>query len=157
MNSETIPPIRIRGQQQKDFAIRTISKINPEADVELRFGTYKKDRSKAQNRLYYMWISQVSKQRQDETPDGVRAEFKLDLGIPILLEADAEFFEWWHSNGFNRLTREANLANMKYTPVTSLMKVGQFSLLLREIEMLATRQGWHLTFPSDIYEEAMGR
>ena len=150
-------PIRIRSQQQRDFAKQKIDSIGDDDGIVVKFGVYRKDRSAAQNALYYRWVGDINKQRDDETNASIRWELKLDYGVPILLESDDDFNEFWHNNGFYRLNREANLKNMKYTPVTSLMKVKPFALFLNEVEMLAKQEGWRLTYPDDIYSEAMGR
>lgn len=150
-------PIRIRGDQQKAFAMNQIAAINPDVeDVEVVIKPFKMDRSKAQNRLYYRWISDIEKQRDGETVNSVRYEMKLDHGVPILMAYDMEFRDWWIDNGFNRLNREAQLQSMKYTPVTSLLKVKPFTAMLQSIERQAIEQGWQLTHPRDIYDMAMG-
>lgn len=151
-----ILPIRIRGDKQKHFACSKVMSISPDDDVEVRFVPYKKDRSSAQRRLQHMWIGQIAKQRGDVTKSQCEAEFKLDYAIPILLESDEDYSDWWYGNEHNLWSREKALANMKFTPATRLMKVKPFNAYLLEIEMLSAQEGWRLTFPRDVYDEAMG-
>ncbi len=43
-----------------------------------------KRRSVEQNRLQRLWMNEISEQLQDRTPEEVRGECKLTIGVPIL-------------------------------------------------------------------------
>lgn len=159
MKKYAFPPVTLRGPRQVDHAISQIRalQIEPGKEYRLTVIPFVKDRSLAQNALYYMWIGQIAKQRQDMTNEDVRAEFKVDFGIPILLASDEDFNQWWCINGFSRLNREETLKAVKYIPVTSIMSVNQFTDLLRDVEAAAACEGWRLSHPQDMYMEALGR
>jgi hypothetical protein len=105
-----------------------------------------RDRSLDQNRLQFLWAREASEQRGDMTADEVRCEWKLEHGIPILCEDSEEYREFCRLT-LKRLSHEQRLKAMKYTPVTSEMKVRQMVRYLDAIERECAERGITLTNP----------
>lgn len=108
-----------------------------------------RDRSLDQNALQFMWASEVAKQRFEQMED-VRADWKLRHGIPILRRDIPEFRESYDRT-LKPLTYEQKVAFIRDTdfPVTSIMKVRQFTEYLDAIQMECLSQGLRLTDPSE--------
>lgn len=105
-----------------------------------------RDRSLDQNRLQFLWAREAAEQRGDVTADEVRHEWKLYHGIPILCEESEEYREFCRLT-LKQLSGEQRLKAMKFTPVTSEMKVKQMVRYLDAIERECAERGITLTDP----------
>lgn len=106
-------------------------------------------RSLAQNSLVYGWYLDVANQRDDMTPDDVRAECKLIFGVPILLAENVAFAEVYN-RVLAPLPYEAQLEFIKTTklPVTSIMTMKQKSTYLDKMwDHFVRQQGFVLRDP----------
>ncbi len=116
----------------------------------------KRDRSGAQNRLSFMWYSQMADQR-DMDKEGERNECKWDLGFPILMareNPDPAIVKMYEI--LSQRPHYDACSAMPIVEVTSLFTVKEFTEYLRAISMRAYHRGLTLTHPEDIYREAMG-
>lgn len=124
-----------------DFA-RLLSGLTLPVTVEWQQG---RDRSLEQNRLMFLWAREASEQRGDTTPEEVRHEWKLRIGVPILRE-DAKF-QAVYDAAIKPLPYELKLKAMQFIPVTSEMKVKQMVRFLDAVQRECGEQGIRLTDP----------
>lgn len=104
------------------------------------------DRSAQQNKLMWLWASEVEQQTQQETGDEVQRRWKLDHGIPILCESSEDYRSFCRLT-LKRLTREQRIEAMRFVPVTSEMNVRQMVRFLDTVERECLEQGLVLTAP----------
>lgn len=105
------------------------------------------DRSQQQNSLMWKWAQETGDQLGGMTADEVQAEWKLDIGVPILRATDAVFDAEWSELEI-LLDREHQLALMsRGFPVTRNMEKGQMVRLLDQISRLCAEMGVELTQP----------
>jgi hypothetical protein len=104
------------------------------------------DRSSQQNKLMWLWASEVEQQTQQETADEVQRRWKLDVGIPILCESSEDYRQFCTLT-LKRLTYPQRLEAMKYTPVTSEMNVRQMVRFMDTVQRECAEQGIKLTDP----------
>lgn len=112
-------------------------------------------RTSLQNRLAQRWFTDIARQIGDDTHEGVRADCKLQFGIPILRAENEAFRQQWDAT-FGRLNREVQReAVMTFDlPVTRLMTVKQMTAFMNEMQRYWLRQGVRLTDPEALkYEE----
>lgn len=105
------------------------------------------DRSDEQNRTMWMWANEVAGQLQDREAADVQAEWKLELGIPILRGDDA--FREAYDKTVKGLTYEDKIKIMRDLdfPVTRLMKVRQMCRFMNAIHHRCIEMGLQLTEP----------
>jgi hypothetical protein len=106
-------------------------------------------RSTEQNRLQRLWINEISQQLGDRTPEEVRAECKLTIGVPIL-RAHNEAFREQYDAVVRPMTYEQKLALMSEPldfSVTRLMTTKQKTEYLDTIVRTYSEQGVVLTMP----------
>jgi hypothetical protein len=104
------------------------------------------DRSAQQNKLMWLWASEVEQQTQQETSDEVQRRWKLDHGIPILCESSEEYRAFCRLT-LKRLSYEERKKAMRFMPVTSEMNVRQMVRFLDTVERECLDQGIVLTAP----------
>lgn len=100
-----------------------------------------KDRSMDQSALAEIWYRQVSHELSEDTPEGIKCEMKLRLGVPILRATDDNFRAMWDEKIKGIFTYEQKLALMQYLPVTSLLTVEQMSQYLDNMQKDWARRG----------------
>lgn len=125
--------------------------------LSVSFGEYKRNRSKAQNRLQMLWFKQAGAQG-DMSPNEYRALCKLSIGVP-LLRSQSETFQKKYDEIIVPLSYEHKLQLMVEPfdfPVTRLMSVKQMTFYLNEVSRYLSEQGIRLSHPDDLYYEAMG-
>ena len=109
-----------------------------------------KKRSVEQNRLQRKWISEVSEQLGDQTPEEVRGYCKLTIGVPILRAEDANFCMRYDAV-FKPLPYETKIALMQEPfdfAVTRLMSTKQKSTYLDNMARYWSNKGILLSDPS---------
>ncbi|RWL14836.1 MAG: hypothetical protein EOR57_31315 [Mesorhizobium sp.] len=110
-----------------------------------------RDRSSEQNRLAFKWYVEISDQTGEDRED-VRARCKLEIGVPILREAQDKF-----RATYDRLIRplpypeKLSLVRDTELPVTSLMNVEQMSRYMDIVFRRHAEIGVVLTIPPDRY------
>lgn len=108
-----------------------------------------KKRSLDQNAISHTWYDQIARELREDTPEGVKCECKLRLGVPILRADDAEFREMYDNAIKGHLSYEQKLKAMRFIPVTSLMTKRQLSRYLEDMQRTYAEQGVQLEFPED--------
>ena len=110
---------------------------------------YGEDRSRSQNSLMWLWATEVATQLGDREAADVQAEWKLEIGVPIL-RADDPDFRAAYDKAVRPLPYADKIKIMKhFLPVTSLMKVRQMCRFLDQVERQCLGMGLRLTQPSD--------
>jgi hypothetical protein len=103
-----------------------------------------------QNRLQRLWVNEIAAQREDMTPEDVRALCKLTIGVPIL-RAENEAFAAAYDKTVKPLPYETKLAIMKEPldmPITRLMTKKQKVKYLDGMHLYWSQQGIILTDPA---------
>lgn len=100
-----------------------------------------RDRSMDQQALAEVWYRQVSHELGEDTPEGVKCECKLRIGVPILRAGDEEFRAVWDEKFKHQLAYEQKVALMRWLPVTSLMTTEQMSEYLNTMQKEMARRG----------------
>jgi hypothetical protein len=110
-----------------------------------------RDRSSEQNRLAFKWYAEISDQTGEDRED-VRARCKLEVGVPILREANGKF-RATYDKFIRPLAYPEKLALIRDTgmPVTSLMNVEQMSRYMDIVFRRHAEIGIALTVPPDRY------
>jgi len=110
-----------------------------------------KRRSVEQNRLQRQWCNEIAEQRGDVTPEEVRGECKLTVGVPILRAENLAFCERYDEH-IKPLPYETKIACMMEPldfPVTRLMNTKQKTAYLDAVYKHYSEQGIVLTLPAD--------
>ena len=118
-----------------------------------------KSRTWVQNKLQRKWMTEVSEQLGDQTPEDVRAYCKLTLGVPILRAENDDFCE-----KYDRIIRPLDykvklelMAEPMDFPVTRLMSTKQFTTYLDTVFRHFSEQGVILTIPDDAHPSSQAR
>lgn len=108
-----------------------------------------KSRTWIQNKLQRKWMTEISEQLGDRTPEEVRAYCKLTLGVPILRAENEDFCE-----KYDRIIRPLDykvklelMAEPMDFPVSRLMSTKQFTEYLDRVFRHFSEQGVILTIP----------
>lgn len=115
-------------------------------------------RSGAQNRLSQRWYTDIATQFGDRTHDDVRAECKLEIGVPIL-RAENEAFRVSYDRTMKGLPYEQKIEAIKAfdMPVTRLMLTKQMTQYMDEMHRRFSVQNIRLTDPDALkYEQEFG-
>jgi len=92
-----------------------------------------KDRSLSQNALEHTWFNQIANELREQTALQVKAECKLNYGVPIL-RAENEEFRTFSNMALRHLTHEQRLEAINFIPISSIMTVDQLSQFLNAIQ-----------------------
>lgn len=105
-------------------------------------------RTPPQNRLIHDWYGQIARQAGDQTPEEVRAQCKLQFGVPILRRENAAFRAEYDA-AFKPLPYETKLRLFRLLdpPVTSLMTTKQLSEYADAMSRQYREAGFVLTDP----------
>lgn len=105
-----------------------------------------RDRTKDQNALQFLWATEAAQQLGDRTPNEMRNEWKLRIGVPILREDSADFRKLY-DDAIKPLPYELKVKSMDFIPVTSKFKVSQMVRYLDTVQRECVQQGMRLTDP----------
>jgi hypothetical protein len=111
-----------------------------------------KHRSNKQNKTQRLWMNEISAQLGDRTPEEVRGECKLTLGVPILRQEN-EVFRIRYDEVVKPLSYQQKLAIMMEPldlPITRLFTTRQHAAYLESIIRHYSAQGVVLTIPDDL-------
>ena len=115
-----------------------------------------KRRSVEQNHLQRLWLNEAAEQLGDRTPEELRGECKLTLGVPILRAENSTFREKYDQ--FVRpLPYEQKLALMMEPfdfPITRIMTTKQATVYLDSMHRHFSEKGIVLTDPGDLLARA---
>ncbi len=109
-----------------------------------------------QNKLQRLWLTEISEQLGDQTPEEVRGYCKLTIGVPILREENEAFRERYDAI-VKPLPYEQKLAIMMEPldmPLTRLMTTKQHSAYLDGVHRHFSEKGIVLTDPGDLLRQA---
>lgn len=112
-------------------------------------------RRNRQNRLAFIWYTEIAMQLGDQTAHEARAECKVIYGAPILCEEVPAFAVSW-AKLRQRMTHEEILEFVRETelPITRLMTVAQMSRYMDAVQRHYAPMGVRLTHPDDLkYQE----
>lgn len=146
----------IETEHDRDLLIKFIMSKKLPFTVSMADG---KVRSLKQNKTQRLWHNEIAMQLGDRTPEEVRGECKLTLGVPIL-RAENEVFRVRYDAVVRPLSYEQKLAIMMEPldmPITRLMTTRQHSAYLESIIRHYTAQGIVLTIPDDLGLNFLGR
>lgn len=113
------------------------------------------NRTGQQNRLAQRWFTDIARQLGDQTHEDVRAQCKLEIGVPIL-RAENEAFRQSYDATMKHLPYATKLEAMKRLdlPVTRLMTVKQMTQFMDQMQQRWCSLGIRLTDPMALrYEE----
>lgn len=113
-------------------------------------------RSNEQNRTVNMWYGEIARQLGDVDAQDVRAQCKLEVGVPILRRDDVAFKADYDAM-FRPLPYEHKITLFKRLEpaVTSIMSTGQLKEYMDEIQRRYAQAGVRLTDPEARKHEAM--
>lgn len=116
-----------------------------------------KHRSTEQNRLQWLWAGEIAQQAGDRETADVQAEFKLEIGVPIMRENDD--FREKYDRIIRPLPYEDKITIMRDFdfPVSSLMKTPQMVRFLDAIQARYEARGFELTDPDPDMAKYMDR
>ncbi len=127
--------IKLDSRDAADRAIKRISSINLDGGLEMVIQKHRPDRSLAQNRLYWKWISVIANETGND-PDALHDHFRSKFLGARLVDVLGQ--------------RRAVL------PTTTKLSVKDFTMYLERIESFASTEiGITLPQPDDCYHEAM--
>lgn len=136
----------VENEAQRAQVVRFLSQMQPPFTVTMIKG---KHRTVNQNRLQRMWCNEIAEQLGDRTPEEVRGEMKLTIGVPILRAENEAFCEKYDRiiRDFPYETKLELMMEPMDFPVTRLMSTKQKALYLDGMEMWAAKRGLMLTVP----------
>lgn len=102
-------------------------------------------RSDRQNALFHALISEIAKQKKDESTEEIKRYVKLRFGVPILRSQSDGFRAMYDKAIKGSLTYEEKLEAMEFLPVTSQMDKNQMTELIDAIAKHYSEQGFDLT------------
>jgi len=159
MKTDVIPPIRLRGQQQIDFAISKITGIAPEDDIQIRFEVFEEDRNEAQNKLMWHWNREVGEQTHNE-PDWVHGESKKEILLPLMKSWGGRFLK--RANFIDEVLRSCTSYKIKVGVSYDMVRTRPPALGVRKMAIYLTEYRKHyqsggiFLTNSDDYDLAMG-
>lgn len=115
-----------------------------------------KHRTKLQNRLGRLWMTEIAEQMGDSTAEEWRGYCKLTIGVPILREEN-EAFRQRYDEIIKPLSYEKKLACMMEPldfPITRLMSTKQKTAFLDGVNRHFSEKGIVLTQPDDLSRRA---
>lgn len=144
----------------KTFLLRSQS-LPPSPLMEVIVKPRKVDRSAAQHRLYFLWVTILAGE-QGLTKEEIHEDLKKRLLLPIYERDDADFalslaaVRNVHKAGHKDEAKSLARQIVKLTSTTTAT-LDQFTEYLNEIEKDSANRGIFLPHPEDRYREAMGR
>lgn len=125
-----------------------------DVDAVIRAKVLEDQRSLSQNRLYWMWLTEIGR-AQGYTKDELHDRCKRHYVLPVLVRDDedyARFLDQVQGMG----TEAEELFIRRFISTTDL-SVRQFAEVLTEIEIDANHRGIRLTRPDELYWQALER
>lgn len=151
----------LSSQQHKDRACEFIQELQLDRPWLLVISEKKKNRSAAQNSLYWKWVTQLAGE-EGSTKEEVHHERKRRF-LAIIYERDSPKYaemigtvrKMWGA-GFKQDSESLHNGIIELTSTTTAT-VKQFREYLEDIEKLAIQQDIFLERPEDMYREAMNK
>ena len=143
----------LRNDTDRAKCLNHISMLNMEKPQEVTIKPYSGKRSLDQNAISHAWYNQISAELHEDTPEQVKCECKLRIGVPIMRAENADFRNMYDNAIRSNLSYEEKLEVMRYLPVTSLMNKAQLSRYLELIQQTYAMRGVVLEFPNEYGRE----
>jgi hypothetical protein len=104
-------------------------------ETDIRCGV---ERSRDQNALSHVWYVQISEELGEQTPEGVKAECKLNFGLPLMRSDES-----WNEIGvmLDKIPYEKRLAYMRHVALTSEMTVKQMTEYMAAVQRHYAERG----------------
>lgn len=111
-------------------------------------------RTTAQNRLAQQWFTDIARQLGDQTHEEIRAQCKLQIGVPIL-RTENEAYKMSYDRFVKARPYHEKLDFMHDMdpPVTRLMTVAQMTAFMDQMQRHWSAQGIRLTDPEALRYE----
>ena len=129
--------------------------------MEITIKEHKKDRSAAQNGLYFIWMGQIAA-FTGESKEEAHCRMKKNHLINIYCkDPDSEMAQTVadirtvYTNGDKEMAKRLEKSVLKLVSITSAV-TSQFAEYLEDIEKECIGQGIYLSHPEDMWNEAMG-
>jgi len=142
-------------------AIALIEELPVDGSHQVEISEYSENRSAKQSRLQWLWNTEIGNYMGD-TKDGIHYLLKERFAVPIFIREDQGFAEMVEAVKQVRrqgMNREADILKKKIVEKTSTtdFTVKLMSEYLNDVEHYAGSIGATITFPEDLYNQAMGR
>lgn len=153
--------IKVVGEQQKKAAIQMISSLHFDPVMQVEVREWKENRSLAQLRLYWMWVTQYAAD-QGLTKEEAHHFFKEKLLLPIYCRDKPDYNELIESVRKVWRTGEKVMACQMKDAIVDLTStrdadVDQFSEYLDDMDKFCLSNQIYLSRPEDMYREAMNK
>ena len=124
-------------------ALATIRELPRDGSWQVVVAPYRRNRSLAQNRLYWLWLKVIADHVFETTGQQV---------------SDEDMHEWFKARFLGTRIVEVNGEAVRAAKSTRTLSVAEFSQYLERIDHFAAEHlGLTLPHPQDMYPEAMGR
>ena len=120
---ETVKII-LRGQAQKDHALKSLMNIefNPDKLMELTIKPFKKNRSVAQNALYWKWMM-ICADELGYTKEGMHQTFMRELLAPIIIDTPSGDVMEYSTRKLNVKEMSSYMEQVSFTAVAYGVKL----------------------------------
>ena len=151
----------IRDEGGRIAALLFIEEAPLDKPLEVSVCEYKPNRSAAQRRLQWLWNTQLGN-HLGLTKDEIHLMIKEKFAVPIFTRDDQGYAEMVESVKAVRragMNRDADALKREIVKRTSTedFSVAQAAEYLTEMERFAAEKGAAITYPADVYNDAMGR
>lgn len=143
----------IRKEEDIDPCVAWIKDHLALGAIEVVFSTETKNRSVMQNRLYWLWCTEIGN-HLGYLKDEVHLMLKRKLAVPIFTRDDAGYARMAMAAQVIRKEDEDKYENLaegiSNLTSTTAFNVDQMSEYLNDVEHFAAEEGVGLTFPEDL-------
>ena len=153
--------IHITDNKKRMQAINLISELPEDGTHQVEISAYSENRSMKQHRLYWKWVTEVGGYMGNDK-ETMHLTFKEKFAVPIFMRDDEGYAEMVLAVKAVRksgLNSEADALKRKIVQLTSTtdFNVKQMTEYLNSIEHYSAEIGATITYPDDLYQQAMGR
>ena len=145
----------ITGRTAKLTVVDEVDLLPEDGSMMVKIVSTTKKRSDAQNKLMWLWNTQVGKEYGD-TKDGIHLDCKERFAVPILIRDDEAFADVW-GEVENLRSPDIKRKFIDKCVSTSNFSTKQFTEYLKEYEHYWEANNIQLPHPEDIYYMALGR
>lgn len=131
-----------------------IGALSRDKQWEVVIRPYRRDRSKAQNRIMWKWLTIIGNDL-GYGKEEMHEDFKRRFLVPIMIRDDEQFAAMW--TAVSDADNEELYQGVVKLLSTTVLNTAQFAEYLTDIERAAYELGIALPTGDDKYYEAMGR
>lgn len=131
-----------------------IGALSRDKQWEVVIRPYRRDRSKAQNRIMWKWLTIIGNDL-GYGKEEMHEDFKRRFLVPIMIRDDEQFAAMW--TAVSDADNEELYQGVVKLLSTTVLNTAQFAEYLTDIERAAYELGIALPTGDDQYYEAMGR